>query len=194
MIWTMIMAIEDDNDRSFVDHIYHKYRKNMLAVCYSILHNEENAQDALADAFERVIKHAKQLQSVPPSKLPALLYTYAENTAKTLYHKIQRESGCIASAAFHTVDEEDTIQMDLPDQAFDIEQIVLDNELIVEVSNIIEGFPDDLRSVAMLKWFSGYRNHEIMEMLDISRTAVDVRIHRARQRLQKQLAKRFTQA
>ncbi len=192
MILSMIMAIESHEESSFVEEIYFKYHSNMLAICNQVLHNPADAEDALVDAFENIIRTVGAVRTVPSSKLPALLHTYAYNAAIDLYRKNKKANELFASTIYRDEDEDKPI--DLPDETFDLEQILVDKELIAEVFQIIKKFPPSLKSVALFKWQFGYRNNEIAEVLHISESAVSTRILRARQLLRNFLTERYTES
>ena len=73
MILSMIMAIENEEEASFVEDIYFKHRDRMLAICYKVLKNPADAEDALVDAFENIICTVQSVQAIPMAKLPAAL-------------------------------------------------------------------------------------------------------------------------
>ena len=45
----IIMAIEDDDDRLFVEMIFNKYSKNMYLIAEKILNNHDDAEDCVQD-------------------------------------------------------------------------------------------------------------------------------------------------
>ena len=191
MILSIIMAIENEEERSFVESIYHNYRKNMLGICYDVLKNRADANDALSDTFENIIKTVKYVQAAPKHKLPALLHTYAYNAAIDMYRRNKISSELFSSTVYHS-EEDDNVQIDLHDSTFDLEQHLLDKALIVEIFHMIDEFPPSLKSVALLKWQFNYRNNEIAEILHISESAVSTRVERARQLLGRLLAQKHS--
>ena len=54
-ILAMILAIEDEKDRSFVERLYVDHAKKMYQLANSILHNHEDAQDAVHNTIEIII-------------------------------------------------------------------------------------------------------------------------------------------
>ncbi len=51
----IIMAIEDDDDREFVEKIFDRYEKNMYFTAYDILRNRADAEDCVQDTFVKII-------------------------------------------------------------------------------------------------------------------------------------------
>lgn len=192
MILSMIMAIENEEESSFVEDIYFKHRDRMLAICYKVLKNPADAEDALVDAFEDIIRTVQSLQALPKSKLSAALNTYAYNAAIDLYRRHKVENELFTSQFYHTEDGDKPI--DYLDPSFDLDKIVLDKETIVEAFHMIKDFPPSLKIVAVCKWQYGYRNKEIAELLHISESVVSTRVSRARHILLQTLSKKYSGA
>lgn len=190
MILSMIMAIENEEESSFVEDIYFKHRDRMLAICYKVLKNPADAEDALVNAFENIIRTVQSVQAIPMAKLPAALNTYAYNAAIDLYRRHKVENKLFTSQFYHTDDGDKPF--DYLDPSFDLDKIVLDKELIVEIFHMIKNFPPSLRIVAVCKWQYGYRNKEIAEMLQISESIVSTRVSRARSMLFQTLSEKYS--
>lgn len=56
MIAMYMSFIDSEDDREKFEIIYHEYRKRMVSVAYSILHNSEDAEDAVHETFIRIAK------------------------------------------------------------------------------------------------------------------------------------------
>ena len=62
----IIIAIEDEDDRSFVETIFNKYAEKMYLEAVNILHNHADAEDCVQDTIVKIIdkldrfKHAQQ--------------------------------------------------------------------------------------------------------------------------------------
>ncbi|MDR2053000.1 MAG: sigma-70 family RNA polymerase sigma factor [Treponema sp.] len=68
---------------------YEKYGPMVIRRCRSILHNEEEAMDAVQDVFVNLIRWKKRLQGQYPS---SLLYTMATNTCLNRLRNRKRET------------------------------------------------------------------------------------------------------
>lgn len=63
MIAMYMSFIDSEDDREKFEIIYHEYRKRMVSVAYSILHNNEDAEDAVHETFIRIAKNMKALMT-----------------------------------------------------------------------------------------------------------------------------------
>ena len=54
MFFLFITYPTDDNDKSLLENVFYCYRKQMVSLAISILHNPEDAEDAVHDVFFRI--------------------------------------------------------------------------------------------------------------------------------------------
>ena len=72
-------------------------------------------------------------------------------------------------------------------------ELLLDRQLIRKemsecIRNVVDRLPENYRTVIVLSELEELTNHEIAEVLHVSLAAVKIRLHRARERLKKELA------
>lgn len=58
----VIMAIENEDDRLFVETVFNRYAKKLYLVAYNILGNRADAEDCVQDTFVKIIDKAGSLQ------------------------------------------------------------------------------------------------------------------------------------
>lgn len=51
-----ISLAETAEDKSLIERLYNGYERYMYAVAFSVLHNEQDAEDTVHEAFLRIIK------------------------------------------------------------------------------------------------------------------------------------------
>jgi RNA polymerase sigma-70 factor (ECF subfamily) len=68
-----------------------------------------------------------------------------------------------------------------------VETTVIREEMNACVREFIERLPENYKTVMVLGELEGFRNVEIAEILGISLDTVKIRLHRARERLRKEL-------
>ena len=64
MIAMYMSFIDSEDDREKFEIIYHEYRKRMFSVAYSILHNNEDAEDAVHET-RGLKRHRRMLLRQP---------------------------------------------------------------------------------------------------------------------------------
>lgn len=69
-----------------------------------------------------------------------------------------------------------------------VEPMLYRKEMNACIQNFVERLPEDYRAVLVLSEFEELSNHEIAEILGITLNTVKIRLHRAREKLKKELA------
>ena len=90
MLPVFIMAIENDDDRTFVAELYARCQPAMQRRALSILKNESDAEEAVHEAILRVIRHLEKVRMIPRDEVLYYLVTVTEtasiNDAETVSH------------------------------------------------------------------------------------------------------------
>ena len=82
-----LQIIETDEDKSTFEQIYEAYRGLMFHAAFKVLTHEQDAEDAVHDAFLSVAEHIKKFSRLERHKTKAFLVTIVENKAIDLYRK-----------------------------------------------------------------------------------------------------------
>ena len=144
MIFTLLMAIESEEERSFVEELYNRYHTKMLAICMGILKNQADAEDAVTDTFVRIIDNLEKFTEVEKDKLPGLIAVCTKNVALNAYQKKSRQYARETSSTVYD-DEDEAVTVDFADPDAEVEQAVLDGEFIQKVAELIRRLPGEQR-------------------------------------------------
>ena len=90
MLALYMSFIDSEDDREKFEIIYNEYRKRMVSTAYSILHNHEDAEDAVHDAFIRIAKNMKSIDDPKSKKTLAYVITATKNNAINIFNKNKR--------------------------------------------------------------------------------------------------------
>ena len=85
LIYLQVIDAPEDRDQFIT--LYETYRGLMFYVANQILQNEQDAEDAVHDAFLSVAEHIKKFSRLERHKPKAFLVTIVENKAIDLYRK-----------------------------------------------------------------------------------------------------------
>lgn len=153
----------------------------LLAVCRRIVRNEEDARDAVQDAFVNAWKSLPRFEA--GSRLSTWLHRIAVNA-------------CLMRLRSRRRKPEEPIEDLLPSFLEDGHQtvdsapwlepadVVLDRkQLAAVVRQQIERLPDTYRVVLLLRDIEGLDTAQAAEALGVTENAVKLRLHRARQAL-----------
>lgn len=86
------MNKEKKKQIAFIEDCYRLYENKMYYVAYGILHDEGLAEDAVQDAFLKLMKHEVQFDSVESDDCKRYIITVIRNAAINIYNKKKRES------------------------------------------------------------------------------------------------------
>ena len=161
-----LAAIENEEVRSVMEMICEKYLEDMVRAANSILHNEQDARDAVQNVFLRMLNHVDQLQKLTDHQTKWYVVTAAFNAAKDIYRTKKKQNEIPISEDIATVDQFE--RYETKDQ---VEKMILklsakDQELLI------------------LRHAYGFKYAEIGEMLNSSEEAVRKAIKRAETKLE----------
>ncbi|MDA8088734.1 MAG: sigma-70 family RNA polymerase sigma factor [Nitrospiraceae bacterium] len=146
----------------------------------------QDAEDVTQEVFLKVSAALPGFRG--ESTLPTWIYRIATNTAMDHLRRARpvRTVLEINEIASGGQDSEDATEAGLE------EGPALDTKLIRKemnecISSIVDGLPENYRTVLVLSEMEGLQNAEIAQVLGISLDTVKIRLHRARARLRKEL-------
>lgn len=167
-------AIGTEEEKTKFERIYIKYRKIMFYTAEHILNDRHMAEDAVHQAFLRIINHMEKIDEADCHKTKAFLVIITEYIAIDIYRKRKQE---------------DTLSFD----EFEIYisgGVSFEDEVIDEVSEAVLKFPINYSTVLKLKFYLGYSDFEIAKILDITEDNVRQRISRAKKKLSELLVEK----
>jgi RNA polymerase sigma-70 factor (ECF subfamily) len=165
------------------------YCGQMLLVARRILRNEEDANDAVQDAFLSACKGIRQFKG--QSRLGTWLHRIVVNAALGRLRRRQRHpEKSIEDLLPHFGDGEHQIDPPVPWQATP-ETTVQDQETRELVQRCIGQLPEAYRIVLLLRDIEGLATEETAQILGTSTAVIKTRLHRARQALRSLLDPHF---
>ena len=171
MLFYYLSLLDTTEHRNQFEAIYSTYRNLMYYIAKRILKDDSLAEDAVHNAFIRIINHLDKLQDINSHKTKGFLVIVVENTAKDIYNKRKNDNISL-----------DSFEVELSDNR-DLEESVIDEINITDLVKKIESLPDIYRDVLMMRFIYEYSYNAISEILNISETTARKRLERARQKL-----------
>jgi len=174
MINIYLSALETAEDKSEFEDLYIKYKQRMYDVAYNILHNVEDSEDAVHNAFLKIADNFEKIKIFSCQELQSYIVIIVRNISINIYRKNKKNSERLAEFD----DNQPTVNVNF------FENIDRD-ELIQEISSL----PFIYKDILFLYYINQYTTKEISKMLDISIDAVWKRIERAKKLLKQELEK-----
>ena len=165
--------IEAEEDKRKFERLYISYRQTMFYAANRILKDYHLSEDAVHQAFLRIVDNLDKINEDNCHKTRAFLVVVVEHISIDIYRKRKREK----MVSF------DELELYIADDNSP------ENEANDEVSSAILKLPINYSTVLRLKYSQGYNDVEIAEILDITQENVRQRISRAKKKLSKLLQK-----
>ena len=158
-----LQMIDTPEGRSKFELLYLEYRGLMFHVDNKILHNEQDAEDMVHQAFLKVAENIEKIGDPKCPKTQSYIVTIVENQAIDLYRRCHK----------HQMVE---LNDELPGIAAVYEG---DNTLTACILKL----PARYREVILLRYFQGYSVKEVAAILGLSLSAASKLDQRAKNRL-----------
>jgi RNA polymerase sigma-70 factor (ECF subfamily) len=178
---TELLARMQAGDDDAFEACVRQHCGRMLAVARRILHNDEDANDAVQDAFLSAFKGISRFEG--QSRLATWLHRIVVNAALgRLRSRQRRPEKSIEDLLPHFGEGEH--QLDPPEPWRPAPQMaVQQQESRALVQNCIAQLPESYRTVLILRDIEELDTEETARMLETSVGVVKTRLHRARQAL-----------
>ena len=180
----IVLMMNRDSDRSFVEKLYHQYRKNIYASAFKILRHKEDTEDCVQDVIQTVIRHVDTFRNASRDELIKLLAVCTRNAAINIYRKNKRKQDRESHLPLDREYEAQLLPIDrLLYHQQDPAEIVVGKENKRELVQMIAEMDDVYKDVLLLRYQYRMSNRKIADILKISENTVGVRLYRAKKML-----------
>ena len=178
----IIMSIENESDRSFVEYIYVTHGERMYAAVFSILQHHHDTEDCVHDMIAKIIEYLDKFKDAhEKGYLVQLLAICCRNIAINKYKENRIRGEMEYSTTMYT-EYDEAIVMDIPDIEANVERIVLSEYTCEYIKSLIDKLKPIYRDVLIMK-ARGWENDEIAHVFGISVDLVRKRHSRARAKI-----------
>lgn len=175
MLSICLSMLDSDEDKHSFEELYYTYKQGMYAVAYGILHNKEDAEDAVQKAFISIANNFEKIKSLSGQELKPCIVIIVRNHSINIYNANKRRA-------------ERTVEYDDSDSPVDVN--FLEKYEYEELIAVISELPVIYRDIIFMHYVRGFTPKEIAKMLDIKVDTVWKRIERAKKQLKEALEKR----
>jgi RNA polymerase sigma-70 factor (ECF subfamily) len=148
-----------------IDALYRKYGPMVLRRCRRLLVDEELAQDAMQEAFVKLIRYQDSLNDKAPS---SMLYTIATNVCLNMIRTSQRRPRSAGDA-----------RLELIASAEDVESRAVNSTLL---DGIFSRERASTRTIAVMHYVDGMTLEEVAGHVGLSVSGVRKRLRQLRER------------
>ena len=179
----LVRRVQAGNNEAF-EELVRRYERKVYNITYRLMGNEQDASEALQDAFLRAYRFINRFQF--KSSFFTWLYRIATNVSLS---KLRKRDKVDMVSIDEPLNEAGDLPFEIPDHRFGPEQLMKQRELRQALQDAVDKLPADYKSVVVLRDLEGLSNEEVSKVLSLSVAAVKSRLHRGRLVLRDQLAK-----
>lgn len=171
MLGFYLAILDTAEEKSKFEELYIKYKQDMYSVAYSILHNVQDSEDAVHQAFLTIANNFDKVSKIPCQEIKAYIVIIIRNVSINIYNKNRR-------IAEHSAELNDNavISIDMLEQ-YEYKQLV----------RTISELPQIYKDIIYLYYLEDFAAKEVAKMLNISLDTVWKRAERAKKILKKEL-------
>ena len=172
----LVGKLRDGNRASF-EHLVRTHGGRMLAVARRITRDEEDATDAVQDAFLNAFRSIDTFEE--RSSLETWLHRIVVNSALMKIRTQQRRPEISIEELLPDYDS-DGLRLEPETELVSIETVLEQGETREFVHSAINKLPANYRNLLLLRDIEEYDTRETAELLEITPGAVKTGLHRAR--------------
>ena len=166
MLAIYLQLMDTDEEKDKFTAVYERYRGKMFLAANRILHNHADSEDAVHEAFIYILNNLPKIEAVPSPKTEAYCVIIAQSRALDKYEKLHRQ---------------ETLQID--------EELVAKpaEEQSTLLTEALDRLPLRFKTIIYLRYYIGYKIREIAPMLNMTETAAQRMLTRAKDALEEKL-------
>lgn len=165
IVYLQMIGGEEEKLRFAV--LYETYRGLMFYTANNILHNAQDAEDAVHQAFISLAENFSKIKTIECPQTRAFVVIIVERKAIDILRKRSRQAEVGMNEAVHGID------IPLPG----------DNGL----ADAMASLPAHAREILLLRYYNGYTTMEIADFFGVSYAAMKKQLSRAKSALKKRM-------
>ena len=200
----LIKRIQSGDVNAFED-IVNRYKGKAMTLAIRILRNDEDAEDAIQDAFIKTFRAIVDKQFEERSRFSTYFYRIVYNTAIDFYKKHRSKTYSLISIDEKQTDDEGNVsdisgfEMEIDknkyymSSAFDIDKKASESEVQGIVNKYLEKIPEKYGTILTLFFINDLSHEEIAQLLKLPIGTVKNRIFRAKDKLKDILMSNYSE-
>lgn len=200
----LIKRIQSGDVNAFEDIVI-KYKDKAMSLAMRILRNDEDAEDAIQEAFIKTFRAIVDKQFEERSKFSTYFYRIVYNSAIDFYKKHKSKTYSLISIDEKRTDDDGNVtdiydfEMNIDrnkyyiSSAFDVDKKAVENEIQGIVNKYLEQIPEKYATILTLFYINDLSHEEISQTLNLPLGTVKNRIFRAKDKLKNILTSHYNE-
>jgi len=159
----IIMAIEDEKERNFIEDLYIKHSKSMWKYAMHLTKNKDDADELIQISFEKIIRCIDAVKKINCCKMDSYVVSIVRNSYSTLLLKKYKEKENIE---YINIDE----LADL--EAHNDYESVLERSSSPDIMSALKNMPDKYKMVLKLKFIHEFDDEQIAKTIGVQTNSV----------------------
>lgn len=176
----LIQRISEKEQTAF-DQLVKRYQSMVLNICYGLLGDYHQAEETAQDVFVQIYQKAFSFRH--ESKVSTWIYRIAVNLSLNSIRRDKRLRW-IKNIGFSPLDESQVEKIPFNSKQNGPIELLERKEFRQILQKAVESLPEKQKTAFILNQFEGFSAEEISKILKVSINNVEVRIHRAKRKLQ----------
>ena len=176
MLAFYLTLVDEPEDKSLLEKIYYDYRDHMFAAANGILQNEQDAEDAVHDAFVKIAQNIKMFRKYDEDHLKASVLAITRHRALNMLKKG-------SNVEIDSLDDEKSGAFRSTYDRQDIEQDFIDKLRCERLGRAVEKLAEGDRDLITLYYVQKIPGKDIAKMLDMKDCTVRKKAERLRKKL-----------
>lgn len=168
MISAALAILETEAQRNELTEIYELNIKTFYSIAFSKLHNQQDAEEAIQEAFLAIANNPASFFNIPINKRVSYINVIVRNSAYKIWNKKHK-----------MYENETNLDDSVLDEQMSIEEMMLNDYTLEQILKFIDTLPEMTKAALYLKMHLGLKNSDITKALGISEEAVKKRVTRA---------------
>lgn len=168
-------------ERSFIARLYDEYAEQMYYAAFKILNDKSEAEDALHNAFENIMKYPGKIKELNDHQLAKYLNVVVRNSANKIYN--QRKQNKI-----NLIDVEELEHIASSD-LYEPETVFFHKYSFTEMAKKINQLDEIYQDVIFASVVHNFNNKRIEKILSLKEETVRKRLYRGKKQLEELIRK-----
>lgn len=173
MVLLFFDILDTEEDKSKFELLYGQYKQLMFYIANEILHDENLAEDAVQQAFLKIINNFQKIHDVKCPQTKSYIVIIIKSISLDMLRRQNRHK----DFSYEEIEDNE----DLKEDIFLTLEGKTDYQLLISA---IQSLPQNYKNVLLLKYVHGYSMQEISTTLGLSLENVKKILQRARRKLE----------